>query len=85
VLLLIEVADSSLEYDRQVKVPLYARHGVAEAWIVDLENRQIRFFRRPAGDAYADITATETPGATAVDALREFFAVDAAKLGHAIS
>lgn len=65
VLLLIEVADSSLEYDRRVKIPLYARHGVPEAWIVDLENRQVRFFRRPAGDAYTDITATETPGVTA--------------------
>ncbi|MBI5719283.1 MAG: Uma2 family endonuclease [Burkholderiales bacterium] len=69
VLLLIEVADSSLEYDRQVKMPLYARHGIAEAWIVDLANRQVRFFRRPAGEAYADITATETPGSTAVGAL----------------
>ena len=69
VLLLIEVADTSLDYDRLVKMPLYARHGVAEAWIVDLQNRQVRFFRRPAGDGYADITAIETPGATAVAAL----------------
>jgi len=69
VLLLIEVADTSLDYDRRVKMPLYARHGVAEAWIVDLEHRQVHFFRRPAGESYADITATETPGPTAVAAL----------------
>jgi Uma2 family endonuclease len=54
VLLLIEVADTSLRYDLEVKVPLYARHGVAEVWVVDLENRRVHFLRRPAGDAYAD-------------------------------
>ena len=69
VLLLIEVADTSPDYDRRVKMPLYARHGVAEAWIVDLENRQVRFFRRPAGDNYTDITASETPGVVPVAAL----------------
>lgn len=69
VLLLIEVSDSSLDYDRRVKLPLYAQHGVVEVWIVDLENRLVRFFRRPAGQHYGDITATETPGSTPVTAL----------------
>lgn len=64
VLLLIEVADTSLAYDRGVKVPLYAQHGVVEVWIIDLENNLVRFFRQPAGGTYADITATETPGLT---------------------
>ncbi len=36
VLLLIEVADSSLRYDREVKIPRYARAGVPEVWLVDL-------------------------------------------------
>ena len=36
VLLLIEVADTSYRYDSRVKLPLYARAGVAETWIVDL-------------------------------------------------
>jgi len=39
VLLVIEIADSSLEKDRLIKAPLYAAHGVREYWIVDLENR----------------------------------------------
>jgi Uma2 family endonuclease len=69
VLLLIEVADPSLEYDRRIKLPLYARHGVPEVWIVDLIHRRIEFFRRPEGEAYADITASETPGPTSVAAL----------------
>lgn len=66
VLLLIEVSDTSLAYDRRIKVPLYARHGVAEVWIVDLENRLVRIYRRPAGEQYLDITSTETPGPTPV-------------------
>lgn len=69
VLLLIEVADTTLEYDRGVKLPLYARHGVCEVWIVDLDARLVRFFRSPTGDAYTDITKSETPGSTPVAAL----------------
>ncbi len=64
VLLLIEIADTSLAYDRGIKLPLYAKHGVPEVWIVDLTNNLLRFYRQPQGDTYADITATETPEAT---------------------
>ena len=49
VLLLIEVADTSARYDREIKLPLYARHGVPEVWIVDLEARLLRFYSLPAG------------------------------------
>jgi Uma2 family endonuclease len=69
VLLLIEVSDSTLDYDRGVKVPLYARHRVAEVWIVDLDTNVVRFFRHGDGQAYTDITASETPRATPVAAL----------------
>ena len=37
VLLLVEVPDTSTEYDREVKLPLYARHGIAEVWLVGLD------------------------------------------------
>ncbi len=66
VLLLIEVSDTTLAYDRSIKLPLYAKYGVAEVWIVDLTNNLVRFFRQPQADTYADITATETPGAVPV-------------------
>jgi Uma2 family endonuclease len=56
VLLLIEVADSSLNYDRIVKARLYARHGIAEFWVVNLKARLITVHRAPAGDAYTDAT-----------------------------
>jgi Uma2 family endonuclease len=52
VLLLVEVADSSLRYDRTVKLPLYAGHGVPEVWIVDLEQREIEVWRDPADGRY---------------------------------
>jgi len=44
---LIEVADSTLDYDRQEKVPLYAAHGVVEVWLVDLWGRRVHVCRRP--------------------------------------
>jgi Uma2 family endonuclease len=69
VLLQIEVSDTTLAYDRGVKLSLYAKHGVTEVWIVDLENELVRFFRNPQAGAYTDITATETPGATPVAAV----------------
>ena len=49
VLLVIEVADSSLAYDLGVKVPLYARHGIPEVWVIDATTRQTRVFREPVG------------------------------------
>ena len=61
VLLLVEVADSSLRYDLTVKLPLYARAGIAELWIVDLKRRALDAFRRPAGDGYAEVS-THRPG-----------------------
>ena len=53
-LLLVEVAKSSLEYDKAVKLPLYALAGIAEYWIVDLRNRVVDVYRRPKDGAYAE-------------------------------
>jgi Uma2 family endonuclease len=57
VLLVIEVADTTLAYDRDVKLPRYARAGIPEAWLVDVSAERIVSFREPAGDAYRDIRA----------------------------
>ena len=56
-LLVVEVADSTLRYDRAVKLPLYARAGIGEVWIVDLTRRMVDVHRNPSGGAYASITA----------------------------
>jgi Uma2 family endonuclease len=55
VLLVIEVADSSETYDRQVKAPLYARNGIPELWIVSLNRDQILLHREPTPEGYATI------------------------------
>ncbi len=55
VLLLIEVADSSLGFDRATKLPLYAEAGISDYWIVNLQERAIEVHRNPQGDRYARI------------------------------
>jgi Uma2 family endonuclease len=63
--LVIEVADSSLEYDREVKRALYAENGIAEYWIVNLEDNCLEVHRQPRPDGtYADVR-TLRPGDTA--------------------
>ncbi len=49
-LLVVEVADTTLEYDLQVKRSLYARAGVVELWIVDINRRELHVFREPEID-----------------------------------
>ncbi len=56
VLLIIEVADSSLAYDRAVKRSLYARHGIPEFWIVNLVAGEVEVCRTPTGDRYASVS-----------------------------
>ena len=57
VLLVVEVADSSVETDRSYKIPLYAQAGIAEAWLVNLPAEQVELYASPANDAY-QITQT---------------------------
>jgi Uma2 family endonuclease len=52
VLLLIEVADTSVEIDRAEKIPLYAASGVPEVWIVDLNAGHVDVYRDPASAGY---------------------------------
>ncbi len=52
VLLLIEIADTTLESDREIKMPLYARGGIRESWLVDLNERQVTVYRQPSPEGY---------------------------------
>ena len=52
VLLLVEVADTSIESDRRVKVPLYARGGIPEVWLVDLNQDTVTAYRDPRRGGY---------------------------------
>jgi len=53
VLLLIEVADTTLAYDRDTKLGLYAKSGILESWIVNLSSQCIEVYREPTGDGYS--------------------------------
>jgi len=55
VLLIVEVADSSDEYDRDVKLPLYAQADIPEAWIVCRNDDHVLVHRDPVGGAYDDV------------------------------
>jgi Uma2 family endonuclease len=55
VLLLVEVADTSLEFDREVKLPLYAEAGIPEVWLVNLKENLLEVYRDPRGGRYREI------------------------------
>jgi len=54
VLLIIEVADSSVDYDHSIKLPLYAQAGVAEMWLVNLPQETIEVYTQPLNAAYLE-------------------------------
>src|SRR5215203_2290263 len=51
-LLIVEIADSSLLHDRKRKIPLYARHGIPEAWLLNLVRRVLEVYRNPVDGIY---------------------------------
>ena len=71
VLLLIEVADSSLAYDRDVKLPRYARAGVPEVWLVDLAGQRLQIHREPAENRYFAVVEPEDLVAVTVPVIRQ--------------
>jgi hypothetical protein len=56
VLLMIEVADDSLGYDRDEKIPAYARAGIAEVWLVNLNEMEMEICREPNLNGYGSKT-----------------------------
>lgn len=69
ILLVIEVSDSTLRYDRNIKVPLYARYGIQDVWIMDLVNGCVHFFGALAEQTYQQTSSSARPGITAVPRL----------------
>ena len=51
-LLIIEVAQSSISFDREVKLTLYARHGIPEVWLLDLAGGELAVYREPVDGQY---------------------------------
>jgi Uma2 family endonuclease len=69
VLLVIEVSGTSQRYDREVKIPLYARHGVPEGWLVDLEADALHAFREPSAEGYRQEARIANLGSVAIERL----------------
>lgn len=55
VLLVVEVADSSLDYDRKLKLPAYGGAGIAEYWLVNLPEQQVEVYREPDSGGYRSL------------------------------
>ncbi len=55
VLLIVEVADTSLEYDRGTKLPMYARAGIPEVWLVDLRHDIVEVHNDPTAQGYSAV------------------------------
>jgi len=68
-LLIIEVADSSLEHDRETKASLYAAAGVPEYWIVDVIARVVEVHTQPGAGGYASVQRSETNSVLSIAAL----------------
>jgi Uma2 family endonuclease len=66
--LLIEVADSSLAYDRSVKIRLYAAAGIPEYWLIDCPAERVEIYRAPAADGYRDVSTISAPATITLQA-----------------
>ncbi len=55
ILLLVEVADTTARYDREVKVPLYARHRIPEVWLIDLNEKRLEVYSGPERGEYRHV------------------------------
>lgn len=59
-LLVIEVADSSLAYDLEIKTSLYARHNIPEVWVINLNDKKIHTFQKPHDGTYQQQSTCDT-------------------------
>ena len=53
--MIIEISDTSLDYDRRIKVPLYAKAGIPEVWLVDLEQGAVHVYRNATPEGFASV------------------------------
>jgi Uma2 family endonuclease len=61
IILIIEVADSLIKFDRDTKAPLYAAAGISEYWIVNLIDNHLEIYRQPSGSIYTSIQIVMPP------------------------
>lgn len=71
VLLAVEVSDSTWPYDRNIKAPLYARHGIREVWVVGLRQQELLCLRQPRNNEYAELETVKLPKLVSISPLGE--------------
>ena len=71
VLLLVEVADSSLSFDQNQKLRLYALHGIPEYWLLNLNDACLEVYRKPNGEVYAEKTTLRVGDTITLSQLNE--------------
>ena len=59
ILLIVEVADTTLNYDRDAKLPIYARHSIVEVWLVDIIGQKLTVHREPGPKGYSRLLTPE--------------------------
>ena len=69
ILLVIEVADTSVAYDREIKAPLYSRAGIREYWVVSLVEQSIEVYRGPSPEGYRQVRVARRGERLAPEAL----------------
>jgi Uma2 family endonuclease len=69
VLLLIEVSDTTLRFDRGPKLAMYAKHNIPEVWIVDVDGKQVHCMREPNGNDYQSLVSMDSSSSIAISAL----------------
>ncbi|WP_293068035.1 Uma2 family endonuclease [Okeania sp. SIO2B3] len=52
VYLIVEIADTTLKGDQEVKRTVYARSGIEDYWVLDIQNRQLYVYREPTQEGY---------------------------------
>ena len=70
-LLVVEVADTSLRYEQQVRVPMYARCGIPEVWLVDTTAAVLAVHRAPLAQGYTQVERIALPGIVRPVAMEE--------------
>jgi Uma2 family endonuclease len=68
-MLAVEVANTSLDYDRKVKLALYARSCIPEVWIVNLAADEVEIYRSPVADSYTSVTRAGPSDSLTIEAI----------------
>ncbi|WP_017317325.1 Uma2 family endonuclease [Mastigocladopsis repens] len=71
IFLLIEVADTTVKYDLEVKIPLYAEEKITEVWLVDINEQSVEVFREPTTEGYRNVSKLKRGNSLSIQAFSD--------------